>query len=242
MSVSKNPRRWYNRWAKRQAFRVRRRLGKSALHVVVSPPTEGGGPSLAPKGAKELGRLRTAAYRAVRGAYPGKRVVGACVPHPERCVAADRSGGHEGLHFHFALRPLGRYDGRAVARQHKRTGWVVKVLGVRSTLRLVLYELHHAGRWLRRTNGDLFSGPGYEGPLSCPTANSPYATEAVTWIGEPSSLDSEEAEGPLCPVCRQFIPGKDWYEVTWAGEPGKEPRGTSGNGPEGWQRRMRAWE
>lgn len=249
MNVSRNRSRWYNKWAKRQAVTVRDRLGASGVHVVVSPPgpdwpsvKRGGRACPAPSTPDELRRLRADAYSALRAAYPGAALAGAVVPHPERCVESDREGGHEGLHFHVALRHPGRFDGRAVARQHERTGWVVKVLGTRRTLRLVLYELHHAGRWLRRTDGDLYESPGVMDPLSCPKANSAYATEAVTWLGRLPATVPTRTGARVCPVCHESVPEQDWFGVVWSGEPAKEPRGTSGSGPEGpWNRLHPRW-
>lgn len=70
--------------------------------------------------------------------------------------------------------------------------------------------------------------PAYEDPVSCRKAISPYVTEAVTWIGERLPPVKTEWEGRKCPVCKQMVPGREWEEVVWVGEPVNEPSGTSG--------------
>lgn len=201
--VNEGRKRWANKWAMRESGRIAARLGKSVRHVVDSPP----------KGTRAdtpeaLRRLRARAYEMVRRAFPNSDIVGAVVVHPKRGVGCDRGSGHDGIHFHFALRLRGlrRYDGRAVARLHAETGWIVKVLGIRDTRALMLYELHHAGRW-----------------LSCLEANSahtPYATEAVTLLGRPPKAAESALEGlprpaRKCPVCGWDIPADDWHVVEW---------------------------
>jgi hypothetical protein len=61
-------------------------------------------------------------------------------------VGADRTGGHDGFHFHGQTDA--RIDPTKVAEVFKRLGWVVKGKGFKPTHRVAIYELHHAGRML----------------------------------------------------------------------------------------------
>jgi len=220
VSVRPDGARWGNRWLTREVAVAASRLPRTVIHAVLSP--EGAnGPMHAHVWVATLRKLRAAARAALRSAYPGRRILGLLVCHPERCVDSDRLGGHGSLHFHAALVPCGSFDGRAVKRQHQRTGWVVKVLGARKTRQLLAYEFHHAGRWLR--------------PHILPNAlaNSAFATEAITWFCVLNNAATPENQGILCPICRETIPGRDWQEVVWGREPGPGSDGTSGRAPEG---------
>lgn len=217
VSVRPGDARWGNRWLTREVAVAASRLPRTVIHVVVSPP----GPQHSHIWVSALRRLRTLAYQALRSAYPGTKIQGCLVTHPERCVDYERKGGHGSLHWHAAIVPTGRFDGRAVARAHARTGWVVKVLGPRKAKQLLAYELHHAGRWVRPSI------------LPHALANSGFATEAITWFGGLPKGVPVESQGIVCPICRVSVPGRDWREVTWSREPVGPPGALSGAVPEG---------
>ena len=132
----------YTAWeAGPRTARRPRRPGPEPVSLGPSAP----GPCPPPANAAELRDLREYCEVAAKLALGGRTARAGLVPHPERCVNADREGGHDGFHFHGLTDRLVRP--REVASIHARTGCVVKGLGFGSTRRRALYELHHAGRY-----------------------------------------------------------------------------------------------
>lgn len=261
--------RWGNRWLRREAAVVSSALPALVVHAIVSPPNDHeAGPCPAPKTPGVLRKYRAKAYAVLRAAYPNRKLRGACFVHPERCVPRARDSGIEGLHFHFALAPPGPFDGRSVKRTHARTGWVMKVIGVRRGLPLISYELHHVARWLRRSSVQLNlylersertaplggaddTGGAAAPTYPAPTANSRYETEAVTWLGDRSELTEDPAADPelatWCPFCRRWVLQADWEPFTYCGPPDTYPSASSGIVPRSCvetarERAFKRWE
>ncbi len=224
--------RWRNAYTSRQARRIKLRLGKRAQHAVVSPPGPGGGPCAPPSTEEEYRRIRDLAYSLLK--YVGVER-GAIFPHPQRCVGADRTGGHDGFHFHVQT-PC-RIDPRAVRSANRKgvwrrtpkrkqwrevvpAGWVVKGLGFKPTLRVAIYELHHVGRM----------GVPAAPPNPASKSNLVFETEAVTWFGEWKTPLKIDKSGIQCPVCDEIVPVRGWSRLEWndSGPPPRELSGTGG--------------
>ncbi len=237
VNVNGSDDRWANRYMVRQAKLSARRLGRFVRHVIVSPPgpdwpsvKKGGRPCAPPPTPAEVRELKTRAYRALRRAFPGRKLRCDVVAHPERHVSRNRDCGVAGFHFHAAITypGLGLFDGEGIRSHHAATGWVVKVLPKkRDTFSLMLYELHHAGRWLR-------PAPPYPAPdAKSGDTKSRYATEAVTQLGREPTDENEVPDGVKCRVCSVLVSSKDWHRGVWCGEPGSEPSESFGAVPVG---------
>ena len=142
--------------------------------------------------------------------------------HPVRLDSRRWGGGgcpHSGPHFHVV--GDGWLERAEVARGHARDGWVVKGLGVRRSVReTALYLLSHAGR----ADPPLTGNPALEQPTG---GRSPF--EVVTWFGSLSynrlRVGRTPEPGVFCGVCRELVPVREWFELTWCGSgpPPEEP-------------------
>jgi hypothetical protein len=228
-------------WSVREADVIRSRVlagaalgGWKPAHFVVSPPPEEYDLTKTVQGFRSL---RSHAYcvarsRGVRG--------GALIYHPVR-FESPRWGGngcaHPGPHFHVL--GDGWLDRAAVVRGHVRDGWVVKGLGVRSSVReTALYLLSHAGKavpvepeWTVGVRGN----PALEEPTRRRST-----LETVTWFGSLSYNKFRGAKRPsqgrYCPECGETVPLTEWFVLSWVGQ-GPPPLGSGVVRSDAW----RAW-
>lgn len=215
----------YEKWAGKEAHRIEYRLGQwrssgRVIHVVVSVPFE--------NWYKDLGELRSQAYK-----YAKKVGVfgGSCIIHPERercvycgeykdiqtkrCVKCGCKDFSWVFSPHFHLLGYGWIHGHKVSELYKKTGWVIKNLGVRDSVSATaLYQLSHCG--------------------THPTKHS------ITWFGALSynklKLIPEVREKKTCPLCKAEL-----VKLFWVGE-GNMPYKDEGEFfdlPENWIRGYR---
>jgi hypothetical protein len=213
---------------------VRRR----AIHVVVSPP-----PDSAFGTRESYTRLRNAAYAAARahGFRGGCAVFHHLRLGSRRFNKGSSLGCRQGPHFHLigdgwidspgclacvqeaahkaregpshSDHLLCGADAVKMAPHARWCGWIVKNLGVRSTVRgTAFYLLTHASR----------------GNLPMPDLRGP---EVVTWFGSMAynrlRIEAPEAGSICCGVCKQQIPLDQWFRVAWVGV-GEPPTADSG--------------
>lgn len=213
--VAPQGRRWANRWASREAWAIRLRIGDKCTHAVVSPPGHEGsqldlngellepGSRSAPGSPAAFRRLRNRAYEI---AWMTGIQRGAWVPHVGRGIGSDRDleGCRDGLHWHVLTNDW--VDINTVAALFLETGWVVKVIGRRRTMRVALYELHHSAR--------VEGYPANTANSSVRTDDEPrLLTEAVTWTGTWKSTPKDPGEGIWCSLCVRWVPASEWREL-----------------------------
>nr|CRY95888.1 hypothetical protein [uncultured prokaryote] len=226
-------------WAAREAGAITARIRAScaithrrAIHVVVSPPVDSDTASTI-----AYRRLRAKVYRAAT--LRGFR--GGCVIFHDRRLGSARFnsgrslGCRKGPHFHF-LGDGWINDGTCV---HDKTGsvefckhdrrfrtWIVKNLGVRrSVYGTAFYLLTHAA----------------QGILPTPEVRPPAV---VTWMGTMAynklKVEKPESDGVFCMVCKELVPLRLWFTLTWVGQ-GPPPEEETGVAlAKDWVR-MRSW-
>ncbi len=190
----------FERWASKEAHAIDERINrfkvsrtKRPIHVVVSP-NDGDIQSL------DYSKLRSRAYLLLEkiGCIGGSMIV-----HPFRFDRA--RGWFFSPHFHA----IGYGWIHGTKENFEETGWVIKNLGVRSSVyRTAQYQLSHAGVWMgkgKRTTitwfGALaynrFSAPRERHSEKCPLCNGAlrvlqsYSVKAVFGSGDPPD-DIEE--------------------------------------------------
>lgn len=176
----------FEKWASRAGRRIEKRLKKwkggyrRAIHVTASVPSKN---NTDKDLTVDYGKLRVLAYRLMKEVGLEGAV---CIFHPFR---KDARGWYLSPHFHTVgygwIR--GKRDVKTLERGTKEvyedTGWVIKNVGVRKTIRgTISYQLSHAGFHLKHST--------------------------ITWFGTLSynkfhvQIDEDKE---VCPVCREKL-------------------------------------